>query len=71
MLFRSVEMNEKAIDAGATAYVKIDVPADWADAPDDTRPGCTMLRQFSRSLARARRWPDMRRSSDTILTIWG
>ena len=23
-----VEMNEKAIDAGATAYVKIDVPAD-------------------------------------------
>ena len=24
-----VEMNEKAIDAGATAYVKIDVPADW------------------------------------------
>ncbi|MBQ3416509.1 MAG: pyruvate:ferredoxin (flavodoxin) oxidoreductase [Ruminococcus sp.] len=30
-----VEMNEKAIDAGATAYKKIDVPADWADAPDD------------------------------------
>ena len=30
-----VEMNEKAIDAGATAYVKIDVPADWADATDD------------------------------------
>ena len=29
-----VEMNEKAIDAGATAYVKIDVPADWADAED-------------------------------------
>ena len=29
-----VEMNEKAIDAGATAYVKIDVPADWADAKD-------------------------------------
>ena len=29
-----VEMNEKAIDAGATAYVKIDVPADWADAQD-------------------------------------
>ena len=31
-----VEMNEKAIDAGATAYVKIDVPADWADAVDNT-----------------------------------
>ena len=27
-------MNEKAIDAGATAYVKIDVPAAWADAVD-------------------------------------
>ena len=31
-----VEMNEKAIDAGATAYVKIDVPADWANAEDNT-----------------------------------
>ena len=29
-----VEMNEKAIDAGATAYVKIDVPAEWANAED-------------------------------------
>ena len=29
-----VEMNEKAIDAGATAFVKIDVPADWANAVD-------------------------------------
>ncbi len=29
-----VEMNEKAIDAGATAFVKIDVPADWANAAD-------------------------------------
>ena len=33
-----VEMNEKAIDAGATAYVKVDVPADWADAADNTAP---------------------------------
>ena len=31
-----VEMNEKAIDAGATAFVKIDVPADWANAADKT-----------------------------------
>ncbi len=31
-----VEMNEKAIDAGASAYVKIDVPASWADAVDET-----------------------------------
>ncbi len=30
-----VEMNEKAIDAGANAYVKIDVPADWANATDN------------------------------------
>ncbi|MBE7092633.1 MAG: pyruvate:ferredoxin (flavodoxin) oxidoreductase [Clostridiales bacterium] len=29
-----VEMNEKAIDAGANAYVKIDVPASWKDAKD-------------------------------------
>ncbi|MBQ3816659.1 MAG: 2-oxoacid:acceptor oxidoreductase family protein, partial [Clostridia bacterium] len=29
-----VEMNWKAIDAGATAFVKIDVPADWANAVD-------------------------------------
>ncbi|MBQ4154575.1 MAG: pyruvate:ferredoxin (flavodoxin) oxidoreductase [Clostridia bacterium] len=30
-----VEMNEKAIDAGATAFVKIDVPAAWKDAKDE------------------------------------
>ena len=29
-----VDMNHKAIDAGATAYVKVDVPADWANAED-------------------------------------
>jgi pyruvate-ferredoxin/flavodoxin oxidoreductase len=29
-----VDMNHKAIDAGATAYKKIDVPADWATAKD-------------------------------------
>lgn len=29
-----VDMNHKAIDAGATAFVKIDVPASWADAQD-------------------------------------
>ena len=34
-----VEMNFQAIDLGATAYKKIDVPAEWADAVDeeDTR----------------------------------
>ncbi len=30
-----VEMNEKAIDAGANAYVKIDIPASWANAADE------------------------------------
>ncbi len=29
-----VDMNHKAIDAGATAFVKIDVPAAWANAED-------------------------------------
>ncbi|MBQ9331657.1 MAG: 2-oxoacid:acceptor oxidoreductase family protein, partial [Oscillospiraceae bacterium] len=29
-----VDMNYAAIDAGATAYVKVDVPASWADAED-------------------------------------
>ena len=30
-----VDMNHKAIDAGATAYKKFDVPADWANAVDE------------------------------------
>ena len=30
-----VEMNHKAIDAGATAFVKVDVPAEWANAADE------------------------------------
>ncbi|MBQ1603158.1 MAG: pyruvate:ferredoxin (flavodoxin) oxidoreductase [Oscillospiraceae bacterium] len=30
-----VDMNHKAIDLGATAFHKIDVPADWADAKDE------------------------------------
>ena len=31
-----VDMNHKAIDAGATAYVKVEVPADWANAVDES-----------------------------------
>ena len=31
-----VDMNHAAIDAGATAFVKVDVPAEWADAVDHT-----------------------------------
>ena len=31
-----VDMNYKAIDLGATAYKKIDVPADWANAVDES-----------------------------------
>ncbi|WP_139652588.1 pyruvate:ferredoxin (flavodoxin) oxidoreductase [Raoultibacter phocaeensis] len=30
-----VDMNHRAIDAGATAYKKIEVPASWAQATDD------------------------------------
>ena len=30
-----VEANHKAIDAGATAFVKFEVPADWANATDE------------------------------------
>jgi len=33
-----VQMNEKAIDAGANAYVKVDVPAEWANAVDNAAP---------------------------------
>ncbi len=29
-----VDMNHRAIDAGATAFVKVDVPAEWANAVD-------------------------------------
>ncbi len=32
-----VDMNHKAIDAGVSAFVKIDVPADWANAEDDVK----------------------------------
>ena len=31
-----VDMNYKAIDLGATAYKKVEVPADWANAVDET-----------------------------------
>ena len=35
-----VDMNHKAIDLGATAYKKIDVPADWANAVDADEAVC-------------------------------
>ncbi|MEG0504644.1 MAG: pyruvate:ferredoxin (flavodoxin) oxidoreductase, partial [Raoultibacter sp.] len=31
-----VDMNHRAIDAGATAFVRVEVPASWADATDDS-----------------------------------
>ena len=40
-----VEMNEKAIDMGASAYVKIDVPASWATATDDAAPAASEGRE--------------------------
>ena len=33
-----VDLNHKAIDIGATAYHKVEVPADWANASDDAAP---------------------------------
>ena len=33
-----VDMNHKAIDAGATAFKKIEIPADWANAEDAPNP---------------------------------
>ena len=33
-----VKMNHDAIDRGATGYVKVDVPASWKDAVDDSQP---------------------------------
>ena len=32
-----VDMNYNAIDAGATAYEKVEVPASWADAKDEVK----------------------------------
>ncbi len=33
-----VDLNHAAIDAGAGAFVKVDVPADWANCADDAAP---------------------------------
>ena len=33
-----VKMNHDAIDRGANGYVKVDVPAAWKDAVDDSKP---------------------------------
>ena len=43
-----VEKNWAAIDAGATAYVKIDVPADWAAAEDAAQE--TKLEGFEKTV---------------------
>ena len=32
-----VDMNHKAIELGATAYKKVEVPAEWADAADEPK----------------------------------
>ncbi len=44
-----VDMNHKAIDVGATAFQKIDVPAAWADAQDEAETrDCRAVRKSSR-----------------------
>ena len=42
-----VDMNHKAIDLGATAYKKIDVPADWANAVDEDK--AEVLKEIGRA----------------------
>ena len=55
-------MNHKAIDAGATAFKKIDVPADWADAED--APSRPSELKGSRSLS------SRSRTSSSPSTAW-
>ena len=54
-----VDMNYKAIDLGATAYKKVDVPADWADAVDTREPkqlkGKPELVKMVKEILRSRR----------------
>ena len=40
-----VDMNYAAIDVGATAYVKVDVPAEWANAVDHKEAGAETGRE--------------------------
>lgn len=50
-----VEMNNKAIDQGINALVKVDVPADWKDLPDDAEPeedGPEFVQRIQRVMAR-------------------
>ena len=56
-----VDMNHKAIDAGATAFKKFDVPADWANAEDETRAvklegPAALVEQVRRSWTPWARW---------------
>ena len=59
-----VDMNYKAIDLGATAYKKVDVPADWADAVDTREPkqlkGKPELVKMVKEILESR-WQDGRR----------
>ena len=45
-----VNMNLAAIDRGLTGLVKIDVPASWADLPDDTASPDPSLPEFVRKI---------------------
>ena len=50
-----VEANWKAIDAGATAFVKHEVPAEWADCADDAPAAASRVPRCSSSRSR-RSW---------------
>ena len=45
-----VEMNNKAIDLGATAFSKIEIPVSWADAPDEAPADTSHLPDFIKNI---------------------
>ena len=45
-----VEMNNQAIDRGADAFVKIEIPASWADAPDEAAEDTSHLPDFIKNI---------------------
>ncbi len=45
-----VEMNHRAIDLGAAAFEKIDIPASWANAPDEAPADTSHLPDFVKNI---------------------
>jgi len=50
-----VEMNEKAVDKGIESLIKVEVPAHWADVPDENMPikeEPPFIKEIQRKMAR-------------------